>query len=158
MKKVRQPLMTCYSCKTEKPCEAFRPYQGRLCAECDRARCRQRRKDNPEATRARDRAYHVANRERHLDNMRRRNYGITGDAFRAMLAAQGNRCAICQRAFSSAQRRGPHVDHCHESNVVRSLLCTFCNVGLGAFGEDTERMRAAIDYIHMHRTLHLRSA
>lgn len=72
-------------------------------------------------------------------------YGLTPEAYYAMLAAQGGRCAICGDAEPS------HVDHSHASNVVRGLLCFHCNVGLGSFRESPERLSAAIRYVRASR-------
>lgn len=51
---------------------------------------------------------------------RYRQYGLTGDEFRAM----GDRCAICGSQVDLV------IDHCHDSETVRGLLCNRCNPGL----------------------------
>jgi hypothetical protein len=61
-----------------------------------------------------------------------------------MLEAQDHLCALCRGQFGE---KGFHVDHCHESLKVRGLLCVNCNVGLGCFQDDPERLRAAIEYL-----------
>jgi len=40
-----------------------------------------------------------------------------------------------------------HVDHDHDTGVVRGLLCVKCNNAIGAFAEDFERFQAAADYV-----------
>ncbi len=35
------------------------------------------------------------------------------------------------------------VDHNHNTNTVRELLCDLCNRGLGYFGENPEYLREA---------------
>jgi hypothetical protein len=61
-------------------------------------------------------------------------YGLTPDAFDAMLAAQGGRCYVCRTDAPTA--KGWSVDHCHESNVVRFIACNPCNAALGLINED----------------------
>jgi len=61
-----------------------------------------------------------------------------------MVAAHGDSCAICGRSNSD---RRLAVDHCHRTLRVRGLLCTACNRGLGFFGDDPERLAAAIRYL-----------
>lgn len=53
-------------------------------------------------------------------------------------------CAICGRADPS------HWDHDHQTGVWRELLCRGCNIGLGHFGDDPARLRAAADYLERH--------
>lgn len=88
-------------------------------------------------------------RVRQLDENLRRVYGITTADYEALLAGQGGRCAICGTTEPKGKGRF-HVDHCHESNVVRGLLCHHCNLGLGNFKDDTERLRGAISYLGQH--------
>ena len=58
-----------------------------------------------------------------------REYGLTVESFSEMLANQSGRCGICKVLFSKKKRI--NVDHCHDTKVVRGLLCTGCNVSLG---------------------------
>jgi len=84
----------------------------------------------------------------------RRKYGITDEQYDAMLKAQNGACAICkrpERMFIGSTRTRLAVDHSHKTGKVRGLLCSTCNTALGAFGEDPERIRKAIEYIRLHR-------
>jgi recombination endonuclease VII len=73
-------------------------------------------------------------------------YGLSYVDYQFMLIDQENRCKICQRDFDNLDRL-PHVDHDHETGVVRGLLCHVCNRGLGLLGDDVERLRAAVAYL-----------
>lgn len=84
-----------------------------------------------------------------------RYYGITGEQYGEMLAAQKGLCAICGRpetAMINGQPKIMHVDHCHATDQVRALLCGSCNGGLGLFKDDPTVLRAAADYIEKYRT------
>src|SRR5215469_345241 len=45
----------------------------------------------------------------------KRTFGLTIEAYDAMLSAQHGCCAICGSASSGSSKRGWHVDHCHET-------------------------------------------
>jgi hypothetical protein len=68
--------------------------------------------------------------------------------YRKLLNLQGGRCAICE-GFPPANRRLA-VDHCHRRYVVRGLLCTRCNLGLGLLEDDYLRQQA-IKYLDRAR-------
>ena len=72
----------------------------------------------------------------------RRNYGLSLEEYEAMADAQGHRCAICGALDDKLV-----VDHCHDSNEVRGLLCDRCNVGIGCMGDNVERLMRAADYL-----------
>lgn len=75
-------------------------------------------------------------------------YGITVEEFHGLLAAQKGRCAICRT--DNWGKKGPHIDHCHYSSLVRGLLCNHCNVGLGMFKDDPGLLEAAKLYLLDH--------
>lgn len=79
---------------------------------------------------------------------RRRKYALEPEVFEAMVAACGNRCAICDRDMG--QGIGCNVDHCHATGRVRGLLCRLCNTALGQAGDSPARLRAMADYIERH--------
>ncbi|GGQ07958.1 hypothetical protein GCM10010187_25070 [Actinomadura coerulea] len=117
-------------CTDEKPLGRFR--QGdKVCRDCRAADGRRRRAQPAARRRARDRRLF-------------RLYGLTLEMFHARARAQRWRCAIC------GERLPLVVDHDHTSGRVRDLLCSGCNSGLGLFGDDPERLRAAADYAERH--------
>lgn len=79
--------------------------------------------------------------------MRKYLYGLTQEQFEAMLEAQGGRCAICRTDTPGGRDNRWHVDHCHATGKVRGLLCNGCNIGLGHFKDDPERLLAAVAYL-----------
>lgn len=82
-----------------------------------------------------------------------RTYGITGDQYWALYAAQGARCALCQRATGRSKRLA--VDHDHRCCVsvptcgqcVRGLLCRTCNKLLGHLRDDPDAFRRGSAYL-----------
>lgn len=65
----------------------------------------------------------------------------------ATIAIQGGVCSICKREPETRWAR----DHDHATGRVRDMLCLGCNFGLGHFGDDPARLRAAADYVERHR-------
>lgn len=79
-------------------------------------------------------------------------YGLTPDDYNAMLAAQGDRCAICD-GIGEGTGRPLGVDHCHETNAVRGLLCNRCNSMLGFARDNEEVLLAAVEYLRRSRAI-----
>lgn len=78
----------------------------------------------------------------------KRNYGITPEEYDALSEAQNGLCAICERPETRKGMEGQLVvDHCHDTNEVRGLLCSECNVGMGKLNDDPDLLRKAIDYL-----------
>lgn len=74
-----------------------------------------------------------------------RKYGLTHETFAALLAKQNGACAIC-----GLKMKRPCIDHDHETNAVRGLLCIGCNAALGGFKESTGNLLSAVDYLIEH--------
>jgi Recombination endonuclease VII len=100
-------------------------------------------------------AYQAANPDRVRASHFKNKYGITIAQYDAMSAAQNHKCAVCGGAESrygnGKGRKRLAVDHDHATGAVRGLLCQDCNVGAGAFRDDSELLRKAADYIDLWR-------
>lgn len=94
--------------------------------------------------------YRRRNWRAHRCRTLQRQYGITLEAYEALLASQGGKCAFCRTPADEAPRGQLFVDHCHDSGAVRWLLCHQCNVGLGMFKDSPELLRIAADRIESH--------
>lgn len=77
-----------------------------------------------------------------------RFYGITVEQFDAMLVEQGGVCKVCSGPAMGKGRY--HVDHDHETGLVRGLLCHKCNVALGMVRDSISHLQALIDYLGAH--------
>jgi hypothetical protein len=69
-------------------------------------------------------------------------YNLTIKEYTKMVKFQNNKCKICEEDMKI-----PFVDHCHNTGIVRGLLCGLCNAGLGQFKDDIHRLNKAVDYI-----------
>lgn len=91
------------------------------------------RETHKDSRREYDRRWVAANtekaRERQKRSQLRRDFGITLEAYKAMLEEQGGVCKLCRGSNKSGVAL--HVDHCHETGAVRQLLCLRCNFALG---------------------------
>jgi len=135
-------------------------------AKNNRERINKRKKEdrlkNPNKYRAWEAGKYKKAFEKHGDAHRvkqiLRKYKITVDNYFMMIEQQDNKCAICRKEETKMSTRslsGPKisplgVDHCHKTGKVRALLCRKCNLGLGAFDDDIERMEVAIKYLRIH--------
>ena len=77
----------------------------------------------------------------------KKKYGLTEDRFYELMREQNYRCAICGRLEKDSRKQKFCVDHCHDTGVVRGLLCFGCNTMLGNANDSIEIMEAAIAYI-----------
>jgi Recombination endonuclease VII len=84
----------------------------------------------------------ASNRYDHRVARRKRLYGLSDEAYQALLVKQNNRCGICQQRLKIAC-----VDHDHATGKVRGLLCSRCNRSIGLLGDSKEALQRALDYI-----------
>lgn len=83
----------------------------------------------------------------------RRYYGLTGDQYGEMLAAQHGLCAVCGRPETAMYNGRPkvmHVDHDHANGRIRELLCGSCNGMLGLAKDSRDTLLAAVRYLDKH--------
>lgn len=83
----------------------------------------------------------ISNPEQDLIRWRRSKYGVEPEDFQRMQEESGGKCAICNRTAKLV------IDHCHATGAVRGLLCHGCNVALGFFGDNPDRIRNAASYV-----------
>ena len=126
----------CSGCKQPTPHHKMSKAAKHLCKSCSTAKTKAWKAANPEAW------------ERHArKSYLKQKYGVTPEHVDALLAAQGEVCAICRKPGRDSRGFRPHVDHDHATGVVRGVLCNLCNQGLGAFRDDTALLAAAIEYL-----------
>lgn len=134
-------VKACRKCGKEKQLSEFYRKKGSVdgrehsCKTCRRAQMS-----------AADKARYcsAARRESHLV----RTYAITPAVYEHLLLMQGGHCAMCSATVSG--RRGDNyliVDHCHQTDQIRGLLCHHCNIVLGAARDNIETLENAINYL-----------
>lgn len=69
-----------------------------------------------------------------------RGHGIGKEQYRVLLEAQNSCCAICGK-HKSELKRVLAVDHSHETDIIRGLLCDRCNVDLGVYENRKEEFK-----------------
>lgn len=74
-----------------------------------------------------------------------RSYGMTIDDYNTLLKNQNGVCAICNKPPKVNKRL--HVDHDHNTGLIRGLLCFRCNFGLSYFNENPDAMNRAYAYL-----------
>lgn len=131
------------------------------CRPCARAGAKRRKDANPDKVRAdaveRGRRHRarmsvdirkIRNRKYNLIRALR-DFGLTSEQYDRMYAEQEGRCGICRNEPKGTHRL--HIDHDHDTNIVRALLCSKCNTAIGLMDENTELLAAASRYLEHHR-------
>jgi Autographiviridae endonuclease VII len=93
-----------------------------------------------------DPKFREKNRARLANGRRMAKYGLSPQDFARMLARQNGLCANCKIRPAETLC----VDHCHETGMVRGLLCRKCNTGLGCFNDSPALMLKAVAYLYRH--------
>ena len=104
--------------------------------------------------RKRDKEWYANNKtERKKYNLEayyKRQYNFTLKERDAFFKSHNNKCNICnikvKKNVNLAINQGV-IDHCHETKMVRGLLCNQCNKALGCFKDDITAMKSAIKYM-----------
>jgi hypothetical protein len=163
----------CKKCRKVKAVEDF--HVDRSLSDDRKVRCRECtnkikanwRAENQSKIKQQKKASYEKHRDKYLEYFRsdkrrmhvfnwklKRQYGITLKQFERMMDEQNGCCAICGNPPSSVNgHKHKHrlcIDHCHETGVVRGLLCTMCNAAIGYFEDNLERVQKAVNYLTHH--------
>jgi hypothetical protein len=85
---------------------------------------------------------------RKRESATKRKYGMTHTDYNRVLQDQGGHCALCQRTPDQERYKHLNWDHDPISGLVRGLLCTPCNHGLGLLGDTAEGLKRALAYVN----------
>mgnify|MGYP001563191511 CR=1 FL=1 len=137
-------MKLCITCKIK---EVYAPRYS-YCRECQSILVKKWRKDNIEYVKEKAKIKYI---NKSTPESRRRNkyltrYGITLEEFKKMENEQMGLCAICQRP-PVRHKKVLCVDHCHETEKVRGLLCDDCNNLLGRAKDNPMILISAVVYL-----------
>ena len=139
----------CLTCGKDADEDSFRYLSGKIgpwCKEC-------REEHSLKGKKAYERRYNKKYYESHIEenvSKRLKKYGIDLSQYNQMLFNQGGVCAICgepEVAKYKGRTKPLSVDHCHETDKIRGLLCNSCNKGIGFLKDDIDIMASAISYL-----------
>ena len=94
----------------------------------------------------REKARRTPERKRHVRNQLLGKYGLTQKLYDDRLQMQFGMCPICEKPASQAKKPFG-VDHDHMTGEVRGLLCDDCNLGIGIFKDNPQRLMNAARYL-----------
>jgi hypothetical protein len=153
---------TCTKCKKEFTLSSFRktPHTKKykygvnsvcLVCECAIGRAHYHKPEVRKKQLARGRL-----RIRNWDKERNASYlnrfGITAKDYDKMVVERNNLCDICglpeSRMGSDGRKTRLSIDHCHLTGNIRGLLCSRCNMAIGLFDDDADKLKKALKYIY----------
>lgn len=136
-------------------------YEARRAKELVGERKREALRSNPEIQAKREYRqlwYATMSAEKKLAfrrSQRCRRLGITPEDLDALKIKQGNRCPICQGELppigvspgNGFGRRKEHIDHDHDTGLIRGVLCGSCNTAIGVLGDNEAGVMRALEYL-----------
>ena len=136
--------------------EAHRAYQNAYrAANIEKQREYMRRwvESNPERYREYKRQWHQKRLEEDRAGVRAqtrrawlgREYGMSEEEYDSMNLRQQGMCGICGDEAQAG--KALHVDHDHDTGVVRGLLCGHCNRAIGLLRDDPKIDEKAAAYL-----------
>lgn len=148
----------CPSCKKTKVASGWPKHKNRrgglgsVCKSCMKSSSKNWYKKNAKRRNKQTQSYYEKNKDRQKDLYLQRKFGITLDQYNEMLVAQNGVCKLCNRPERAKQKstgkvKSLAVDHCHDSNRVRGLLCYHCNHIIACLGDNEESAEKLLMYM-----------
>lgn len=73
-------------------------------------------------------------------------YGLTLKDRDKLAEIQGG-CGICGTKKPGGRHNTWNIDHCHNTGMVRGVLCWNCNVAIGKLNDDSNLLRRATQWV-----------
>lgn len=149
---MRISLKTCRKCSLPKSYSSFcnnkaeKDGKNRQCRDCAKEQTKLARTNHPERVKAQSKRYQKKHPNVVKSGRLKYRYGIDLVEYNRMFVSQNGCCKICG-VHQSELKKSLSVDHCHTTSKVRGLLCYKCNHILGLAKDDTNILKAAINYL-----------
>lgn len=117
------------------------------CKQCVREDWQKWYYSDEERNRARNAAANRKNYYAGSVSQRRRlqRYGLSAEDYEIMMKRCKGFCEICKAEPAT------DIDHCHNSDKVRGLLCGACNRSLGGFKDNVQTLLNAAEYVRINK-------
>lgn len=124
---------------------------NRQCKSCkkeyEKESRKTQRKADPEGFKKKRHQEYLNGKDKQLEKTRQRKYKeYTPGLFDELYLEQRGRCAICG-THQSELKTALCIEHNHDTNKIRGLLCNRCNIGIMNFKEDAENCLKAYQYL-----------
>jgi hypothetical protein len=140
-------MKQCNKCLETKPLEEF--FRDKATSDGLYTSCKSCKKVATYRWRAANRESYNSGMRKYQRKHRRRQhykykYGLTPEAYQALLDSQNGACAICLK--TSNGKLPLCVDHCHTTGTVRGILCHGCNRAI-AILDKPDLLNIALSYL-----------
>jgi protein-arginine kinase activator protein McsA len=132
----------CRDCGKTDQKEQFPPNRM-LCVECYRKFQNDKRDRRGFIYNKNRRDKYHQNPYKYKSKSKQAKYGITQEEFDKMKESVNNACEICK-----SQNVTLCLDHDHNTNKIRGIICHKCNLGLGNLRDSYEIVKSAADYLN----------
>jgi Recombination endonuclease VII len=109
------------------------------------------RKENRESYRVTARNWYHNNPQKTKNTIIKKKYGISLEDYDILFTACGGVCEICGEPETAKHQNGSvkmlAVDHDHETDMVRGLLCSRCNTAIGLLRDRVDLLFTAAEYL-----------
>ena len=106
---------------------------------------------NPDASISRVKEWALSNKDKLRATYKLRTYGLTEQDWDYLWNKQNGQCSICLTELQGSyagDTPGTAIDHDHKTGLVRGLLCTRCNLGIGFLKDDANIVQRAWEYLN----------
>ena len=78
----------------------------------------------------------------------KQNYKVEPEVIMEIMDDQKGCCAVCKESLVYPDSRKTYaIDHCHDTDEIRGLLCVRCNTGIALLGDNAESLLDAFIYL-----------
>jgi hypothetical protein len=148
-------MKRCSKCKKEKSPEYFYKSKDRsfglhsICIDCTKIENKKNYLKNLDHIKERNKKYRATRKDESREYHLKKLYGIRIKDYNSLFSKQGGCCAICNTHQSQLEKK-LFVDHNHNNNLIRGLLCSKCNFLIGQSNDSADILRKAIRYLEQY--------